>query len=612
MQSFQKSCILKGMTTETRFTGKIVEKKRGNKRYYYYSRSYRAKLDPEAKGKGKGSGKSRVVNEQVYLGTAETVLHKLLDQKNIYDPVELHKKQFGLPVALFEMAERIGLRDVISQVAPGEVEGIAISDFILIGAINRVGNHTPKESMGKWYEKTVLPKIQKIKPGRLDSQSFWYAYDKLVSEAGIRHQKELRGLAPNEKLDIDELEEVIDDSRIEAIEKGIWANMLKEFGFILDAVLYDTTNFYNFCQPDTPNSLSQFGKNKGGRDDKRQVGLQMAILRDLGVPIFHGVYCGHNQDASLFPTAIHKLVARYHEVAGKTESLVMIFDKGNNSMDNFDILKGQGVPIDFVGTLTPSQHADLLRTPLDRYTESFGQFQAYSTSKKVFGQERKIVLTYNPATAKRQERIFEFQMARAMREAKAFFETIAGEPTKEVEAQMRAWLKTHQVGTSMALRYYQFKVWHNGWRNMISMKRKRSEVSAKKAAFGKKIVFTSLRKASTETILNYQKSSSQIEDGFHSIKDRDLAAYHPGYHWTDSKIRVHAFVCVLALLLLKLLQYVARQEGLAMSCKVLVEELEEITMVIMVYSQRKTTRKITALSRVQQSLFDLFGLGRYT
>ena len=89
-------------------------------------------------------------------------------------------------------------------------------------------------------------------------------------------------------------------------------------------------------------------------------------------------------------------------------------------------------------------------------------------------------------------------------------------------------------------------------------------------------------------------------------------AYHPGYHWTDSKIRVHAFVCVLALLLLKLLQHVARQNDLAMSCKVLIEDLEEITMVILIYPDRKTTRKITTLSRVQQSLFDLFGLGRYT
>jgi transposase len=600
------------MDNEKNIPGKIVERQRGSKRYYYYSRSYRVKIDPVAQGKGKGSGKSKVVNEQIYLGTAETVLHKLLDKDNVYDPVQIRKKDFGLPVALFEMAERVGLRDVIDRVAPGEVEGIPVSDFLLIAAINRVGNHTPKESMGKWYEKTVLPKIQKVKPGRLDSQSFWYAYDKIVSEAGIRCEKELRGLAPNEKLDIDELETLIDDSKIEAIEKGLWENLLSEFGFILDAVLYDTTNFYNFCGPDTGNCLSQYGKNKEGRDDKRQVGLQMAVLRDLGIPIFHGVYCGHNQDASLFPTAIHKLVARYHEVADKTQSMVMVFDKGNNSKDNFAVLKGQDVPIDFVGTLTPSQHSDLLRIPLDRYKETFGQFQAHTTRKKVFGEQRTIVLTYNPATAKRQERIFEFQMNRAMKEAKAFFETIAKEPTGEVEAQMRAYLKTHQVGTSRALRYYDFKVGHNGWRNMFSMRRKRSEVAAKKAAFGKKIVFTSLKEAPTETILNYQKTGCQIEDGFHHIKDRDLVAYHPGYHWTDSKIRVHAFVCVLALLLLKLLQHVARQNGLGMSCKVLIEELEEITMVILIYPDRKTTRKITTLSRVQQGLFDLFGLGRYT
>ena len=139
------------MDTEKSFPGKIIERQRGSRRYYYYSRSSRVKIDPEAQGKGKGSGKSKVVNEQIYLGTAETILHKLLDQNNVYDPVQIQKKDFGLPVALFEMAERIGLRDVIDQVAPGEVEGIPISDFLLIAAVNRVGNHTPEESMGKWY-----------------------------------------------------------------------------------------------------------------------------------------------------------------------------------------------------------------------------------------------------------------------------------------------------------------------------------------------------------------------------------------------------------------------------------------------------------------------------
>src|SRR5271157_4728829 len=116
---------------------------------------------------------------------------------------------------------------------------------------------------------------------------------------------------------------------------------------------------------------------------------------------------------------------------------------------------------------------------------------------------------------------------------------------------MRTYLKTPKVSASQALRFHDLKVWNNGCRNIMSLQRKRSEVVSKKAAFGKKIVFTNLMDVTTETILSYQKSGCQIEDSFHHLEDRDLVAYHPSYHWTDSKIRVHAFVCVLVLLLLK-------------------------------------------------------------
>ena len=89
-------------------------------------------------------------------------------------------------------------------------------------------------------------------------------------------------------------------------------------------------------------------------------------------------------------------------------------------------------------------------------------------------------------------------------------------------------------------------------------------------------------------------------------------SYYPAYHWTDSKIRVHAFVCVIALLLLKLLSYEAREAGLEMSTKILVEELKDIRIVILAYSKRKVTRKVTKMSPIQQRLFDLFELQRFT
>ncbi|MGC9967645.1 MAG: hypothetical protein ABSE08_19800 [Syntrophobacteraceae bacterium] len=52
-------------------------------------------------------------------------------------------------------------------------------------------------------------------------------------------------------------------------------------------------------------------------------------------------------------------------------------------------------------------------------------------------------------------------MKRVMKEAKAYFETVAKEPAKKVDAQGRTYLKTPTVGSSQALQFYDSKVWYN-------------------------------------------------------------------------------------------------------------------------------------------------------
>ena len=460
--------------------GSIVLKKQGNRKYYYYSRSRRVKIDPNASGKTKGSGKSKVVTEQVYLGTAEDVLKKLSKATRVDEPVELESKQFGLPMALFAMAEKIGLRDVINRVVPGKVKGISVGDFILLAAINRVGNHTPKEQMGKWYRKTDLKRVRGIDSKKLNSKNFWLAFEKIVSERKIKNNKRERGLGSNDKVDIDELEKVLDDEKIEAIEMGIWENLFNRLGVLLDVVVYDTTNFYTFHQSSTPNMVAQHGKSKENQDHRRQVGLQLAIIKDLGIPVFHNVYAGHQNDVSLLPTAIRALLKRYMEFTQSTDGFVIVFDKGNNSRRNIELLGSTKPRIDFVGALTPSHHRDLLRIPIGRFTQRVGQHLVHRTSKKVFGVERSIVITYHEPTYRRQLKAFESQMKKIMKEAKEYFDTIANEPTEEVRAKMETFLKLKKIGTSQALRYYNFKVTHNGWVNRLSLRQKDSLYQLKK------------------------------------------------------------------------------------------------------------------------------------
>jgi len=54
-----------------------------------------------------------------------------------------------------------------------------------------------------------------------------------------------------------------------------------------------------------------------------------------------------------------------------------------------------------------------------------------------------------------------------------------------------------------------------------------------------------------EQVVTAYSGQQQIEQVFRGLKDGDWLGWGPMYHWTDSKIRVHAFYCMLGISLLK-------------------------------------------------------------
>jgi len=48
-------------------------------------------------------------------------------------------------------------------------------------------------------------------------------------------------------------------------------------------------------------------------------------------------------------------------------------------------------------------------------------------------------------------------------------------------------------------------------------------------------------------VVGAYRSQSDVESGFRQLEDPHVAGFSPMVHWTDSKIRVHVFYCVLAL-----------------------------------------------------------------
>ena len=89
------------------------------------------------------------------------------------------------------------------------------------------------------------------------------------------------------------------------------------------------------------------------------------------------------------------------------------------------------------------------------------------------------------------------------------------------------------------------------------------------------------------------------------------------FHWTDSKIRVHAFYCVLALTLSSVLQREVWHKGEPLSINRLLEELGQIRETLVIYPRRQGQRQnrtatcLTRMNALQQRLFSLLELQRY-
>ena len=85
--------------------------------------------------------------------------------------------------------------------------------------------------------------------------------------------------------------------------------------------------------------------------------------------------------------------------------------------------------------------------------------------------------------------------------------------------------------------------------------------------FGKRILVTNRDQWSTEEIVRAYRGQHHVEAVFRQCKDDEHLALRPQFHWTDQKIQVHAFTCLLALLLARVVEREARRlqrtEGLS-------------------------------------------------
>ena len=541
-------------------------------------------------------GKPKIVR-QVYLGKIEDLVAAAEQSGQPPQPLETEVAAFGDVAALFDIAQRLQLVPLLDSILPPKRhQGISIGQYLLLAAINRAVAPTSKLQFADWYRQTVLTRLLPTDPAWLSSQNFWNHMDLVTTEHIVEFEKQMAQL------------------------------LIERFHVDLRALVYDGTNFFTYINTRTPSELPQRGPNKQKRGDLRQVSLGLLVSAEFHIPLLHRVYAGNVNDTTEFRSITEELSTHYRQRAATCDHITLVFDKGNNSQEAFATL--QDTPFHFVGSLVPSQHPDLLAIPRRQFhtltTAGLEEVEVYRTEKKVFGQPRTILVTFNPNLYEGQLQGVTANLGKARRKLR--------ELQTQLQRRREGTLKGGKTPTldsvrkqiqSICAAQFVGKLLHAE----VKQVRKGLELTFHtdpsalnrlcRVQFGKTILFTDNADWPDEQIVLAYRSQYHIEDAFKQMKNPHFLGWNPMYHWTDSKIQVHAFYCVLALLLTSLLQRELARKSESLSINRLLEELAGIQETLVVFPRRQGQRQfptatcLTRMSGLQQRLFTALGLDRH-
>jgi transposase len=130
----------------------------------------------------------------------------------------------------------------------------------------------------------------------------------------------------------------------------------------------------------------------------------------------------------------------------------------------------------------------------------------------------------------------------------------------------------------------------------------------KSTVLGKTALFTNQYEWSNEEIVAAYRSAWHIEHAFRQMKDTEHLNVRPVYHWTDEKIKVHIFYCVLAYRLCCLLRRELEEIGIHDSMNHILNELNDFKQVTTVFGCNKNDiiTSFTQPSQLASSISDKY------
>ncbi len=470
------------------------------------------------------NGKPRPI-PLLYLGKADDILKRL--QGGICKNIKCKSFSHGAVAALLRVADDIGVIDIINKYVPKNKkngkqlrDGLTVGGSLTLRAIERVCHPCSNREFYTWAKTTSLEYLLRVSCAKMDSQHFWDQMDELPVSA------------------------------IPKIEGEIVKRVIEIEDISLDTLLLDATNFFTFINTTNDRcSLAQRGKNKKGRNNLRQVGILLVVSRKDIIPLFHETYEGNKADSKIFASTIKKITDRLCEILSDLEGLTLVFDRGNNSKSNLseDILK-----IHYVGALSPSQHKDLMKKAIDyiyKKEQDRDDVICFRVKQELWNEVRTLIVY-------RSKKLYEGQLRGIEKNLKKKFEKLDELNKSLSNPRCKKRMRKDIIESIKGIVKGQFVQDIITWKLPRKRKHYRIEYGVddtkfeelKKYRLGYRILMTDRHEWTDKEIMAAYHGQSKVEYAFKNLENPYHGSAHPQFHWTDQKIRVHVFTCVLGFL----------------------------------------------------------------
>ena len=382
----------------------------------------------------------------------------------------------------------------------------------------------------------------------------------------------------------------------------------------LSVVFYDLTTIRAEGLSEQPGELRRFGLAKEGVIARQC--LLGVVQTAEGLPIAHRVWGGNVAETSTLTSAVAEVTRNY-----PVQRIILVADRGLLSVDNRAMLDGLKVaerPLEYIVAVPGWRYAEFARVLagvqalcVGATTELVGEVP-WSPAKAKDPSVKRLVWAHDPLraaeqSAQRQSRMDELlgraEHSAAKLDAQDAGQTSKGRKLSDAGAKARLY---HEVIEARLGRIIEVDLKHE----QLSWQINEAHLAQARLMDGKLLLVTNVADLNPTEVVQRYKSLADIERGFHVLKSEIEIA--PMFHRLPDRIRAHALICFIALVLHRVMRLRLKAAGHQASPERALELLRQLQRHRVQLPGEQTVIGLSTISTEQAELFTSLKLPKPT